>query len=390
MLNACIIDTVYPTLADLHKAGKNLVNRLSQEVELKVSGSEGVLSNGSKIKKDGDFKHSHSRPNMAVYLLEGPIPTNGKEVKRMHGDDKKGKTEGGAEVSESRFVFAKRIEEDFCMMQVTEYHTNNTLKANPYVTAVGNLVHFLAKNSETYSSEHAAVMKLLSPNAVSSFYILFEPYSSSPSVLGASCFSDFVKNAMCKDPVEAIVSCLNANKDSFDGSFGALQSLRDKVFSSATINTVNTAINSIYSDKRNLARDEFREMVDNSELFGSRFDMQAFREFTYLAMTKYNFSNPEKQVSLTNSLNGVIRPQVEYFSGPYRFVRSSNFGYFPCSEENMGKLGNSPSSNEDPTASDLINHYAKNWSYLKDCQSNCSAAASAELDSLKAKIACCE
>jgi hypothetical protein len=389
MLKACTFDMVYPTLADLHKAGagKTLVNRLSQEVDLKVSGSEGVLSNGSKISKDPEFKASPSRPNMVVYLLNGPMPTNGKVVKMEEVEAKKAKKEGGAEKSFSRFVFARRVEEDFCLMMTGPNNSDN-LKANPYVSAVGHLVHFLHKNKSAYEDECNKVCELLDANAISSFYILFEPYAQgSYKVLSDTVFQAYIDNAFCTDPAGAIVLCLNKSKN--EEKHTETNAKREKVFGNTTIRETFNVIDDVYgNDMLKLARDEFRYMVDSLDLFTNKFDLDEFKSFTYQVCTKYNFKNPANQVSVKKRLNGVIRPQMEYFSGAFSFIRSTAFNYYPFNASES--IGDFDDKNIDPTSTELINYNVRNRATLETTAETCETAAKAELENMKAKIKNCE
>lgn len=390
MLKACTFDMVYPTLADLHKAGagKTLVNRLSQEVDLKVSGSEGVLSNGSKISKDPEFKASPSRPNMVVYLLNGPMPTNGKVVKMEEVEAKKAKKEGGAEKSFSRFVFARRVEEDFCLMMTSPNNSDN-LKANPYVSAVGHLVHFLHKNKSAYEKECNLVCELLDANAISSFYILFEPYAQGEyKVLSDPVFQAYIDNAFCTDPAGAIMECLNTSKN--EGKHNTTNAKREKVFGNTTIRETFNVFDEVYTGEDaiiNLARDEFRFMVDSSNLFTENFDLEEFKTFTYHVCTRYNFKNPANQVSMKKRLVGVIRPQMEYFSGAFSFIRSTAFNYAPFNEsESKGSLSLGSDDLKDPTSTTILDYNSRNWATLNKFAPNCKSAAEAELENMKAKI----
>lgn len=377
MLNACIIDDIYPTLADLHKAGK-VVNRLNQEMDVKVAGTTGTLNNGSTITKCDKFKPSSMRSNIMVYNLEGPIPTNGKVVERTPIAKKMSKKTGGAELSRSRYVLAKRVENDYCLFR----EGKGGLKCCPYTTELGNLLAYL-KHCCDDKKAYEDVVKVLDYNVVASFYIIFEPYhtGNGPKVLSDEHFNEYVKKGFCPSPAKMIISCIDELGASVDK--GVMKQVQE-VVDQAMIPGPGKLIAKVYgNDKKRQAQDEFRDFVDMSLEDLESWNYLNFVDFIKdVSRLSSNFSDVKYTV---DQLRYIIKPGTEYYSGSYRFIRTTYFNYVPLSATQMESMrsAGSPEYGEFNDTSLILrnlHHYEKLKASFSDCND--------EMESLKAKLEC--
>ena len=376
IFRACIIDEDYPSLSDLHKAGK-VVNRLSQEMEIKVAGTTGTLGNGSKVTKNTQFAVP-SGVNITIYNLDGPIPTNGKVVERTHIARKAAKKTGGAELSRSRFVLARRVENDYELFKLGK----NDLKCCPYTAEVGNLLAYL-KHCSNDKAAYEKVAKLVDYNTVASFYIVFEPYTvSGERVLSDEHFNEFIKKGFCPNPSKMIIDSLNEVGGDVDT--GMIKRITD-VAEQGMIVGPNKLVADVYGgDKKRQAQDEFRDYVD-LELaeMESQFSTVHFRDFVNeVAMMTSKFNDVKYTV---DQLRYIIKPGTEYYSGSYRFIRTTYFNYTPMSEsalKNLAAHGNEDYGQYNDTRLILRNVY--HYNKLKSAYSDCTD----EYEALKAKIEC--
>lgn len=395
---ACVLNDCYPTLGDLHKAkSTGISNRINQEIDITITGNEGKLSNDSLVKKS-DFKPISTRSNLMVYILDGPMPTNGKPSKFVSVDKGKGKGKGksevggGFEVSTSRYIFAKRVEEDYCLYKgATE--GSQKLSRNPYADAVGSLITFLECNKERYSKEYARVHCTIDHNPITSFYILFEPYCTKDAelLLSKDFFEDYVKSSINVNTYTTITEFINEhdNKDHVN----AVNTVRTSVTIAGNITAPMQAIQenygklcatgkvgtdqvlcaesiSYYKDRcsKRQAQDEFRIFVyNNMELFSSsHLDLAEFKDFVNICCTKLNFNNCDSQVMFNNAkLLKTIKPKEVFYSGPYQFIRSTNFLYMPYTDKEIGEIGGTDDT-DNPTDTTIINCANVNSQYLRE------------------------
>jgi hypothetical protein len=420
---ACVLSDCYPTLADLHKAkSTGISNRMSppQEVEITIASTEGKLSNNSTIKKS-DFKPIATRSNLMVYTLEGPMPINGKPAKHTMSLDKekgkgKGKTEGGVEFSRDRYIYAKRIEQDYILYKADE--GREKLTRNPYADAVSSLISFLKANkdeNEKYKEAYSIVCCTLDHNPVTSFYLLFEPYNTNVDtrIINDNTFTEFVKGSVNIKSKESFEDCFENNSDIQGTYLQEVNSVREGIFASGNIaapasyitvnyeklckdgkinNTEVLCANSIkyYTDHKykRQAQDEFRLHVNNTQLFyvDSVFNLKEYNEFVNDCYRKFNFINCETQVTFNNTkMLKSIKPMEIYFSGPHLFVRSSHFLYVPWCNDSIKAMSNSIESNDDPTSTTIINFAGLNKKYL-DNQITGLDNNNEEIESCVAKI----
>jgi hypothetical protein len=86
-----------------------------------------------------------------------------------------------------------------------------------------------------------------------------------------------------------------------------------------------------------------------------QFDIVEFKDFVRTCQTKLNFAKSDEQCMHSKiTLLKTIKPKEIFFSGPYQFVRSTNFLYVPWSSESIKKFG-SYSGDGDPTDSEIVN-----------------------------------
>jgi len=423
---ACVLSDCYPTLADLHKAkSTGISNRMSpaQEVEIAVTGTEGKLSNGSTVKKS-DFKPMASRSNLMVYTLEGPMPTNGKPAKHLSNPKSTGKgkgdknAEGGVEFSASRYVYAKRVEEDYCLYASRSNATsNNSLHRNSYADAVASLVTYLSSKKETDSECSAAyslVHCTIDHNPVTSFYLLFEPYNTSgKQLISDTIFADFVKSGININSFETINKFIESDSSSHKDYITEVNSVRDTIFNTGNITAPMLSINEYYTELstkgsvkgvkvlcpesvnyyssnscKRQAQDEFRMYACNNFAaynLDTDFNVAEFKDFVRDCQHKFNFSDCEKQTMFNNSkLLRSIKPRELYFSGPHQFVRSTNFLYVPWNSSERKSFGDVMNTDGNPTDTTIVNYATLGIDYLS--RSTGRNDNYAEIESCVAKI----
>lgn len=370
IFRACTFDEAYLGVTDLHKAGK-IINRLSQEVEVKASGATAELGNGSKITKS---KFKSPVGNLAVYYLEGPIPTNGKVVERTQIARKFNKT-GAAELSRSRYVLARRVENDYEMFRLGK----NGLKCCPYTAELGNLLAYL-KHCGDDEGAYDKVMKVMDYNVVAAFYIIFEPYTTTGErVLSDAHFDEYVKKGFCPNPAKMIIDCMNEKGGEMDKA--VLKNINETVDAN-TIRGPASLIQKTYgADKKRQAQDEFRDYVDLE--LSEEFNSMHFRDLVNEIMSMSSKFNDVKYT--VDQLRYIIKPGTEYYSGSYRFIRTTYFNHTPMTESAMSALSAHGSEeygdyNDTRLVLRNVHHYNK----LKSSYSDCTD----EFESLKAKLDC--
>lgn len=386
-LQACILNDSYQSISSLHMAKGTISNRLNQDVEVSVSGMEGKLSNGSTIKKS-DFVPIDSRQNVNVFVLDGPMVLNGKTAKPAEKVDKsrvKGtKTEGGAEHSNSRWVLAKRVEKDFCMYMMGAVN-NQGLKRSPYEDAVAALIDYLEYAPGADKSALEQVKAVIDTCPITSFYLIFEPYSDQHRVITDDVFAHFIKhNINCRSTRESLDSISVKNAD-----FTKVNDARIQILNKA-VKDQPAELLKVYENvhggdaKLALARDEFRLFVNNSyEEFQtvSNFDLQEFVDFVRAVETKYNFKSVSDQTTLDKYLmKNLVRPKEFYYSTLYGFVMSTCLLYEHRSDGDWQGL-----SDKTADGDDLTNVAARGIGHVNNNQ-----ADNDNYESAVAKVACWE
>jgi hypothetical protein len=92
MINACILPIYLANISDFESHQEDIPNVLGNKLEFKKNGitsSSVELSNGAKITVDSKFKRLHETSNVAVYSLDGEVPTTGEPSQALHKKSKK-------------------------------------------------------------------------------------------------------------------------------------------------------------------------------------------------------------------------------------------------------------------------------------------------------------
>jgi len=78
MINACVLPVYLENIEAFRSHQDDIPNKLGNKLPIKeVTSSSVELSNGAKISRDSKFKRLHDDSNVAVYTLDGEVPTTG-------------------------------------------------------------------------------------------------------------------------------------------------------------------------------------------------------------------------------------------------------------------------------------------------------------------------
>lgn len=110
MINACVLPVYLESIEDFRSQKDDIPNKLGNKLPIKeVTSSSVELTNGAKITRDSKFKRLYDTYNIAVYSLDGEVPTTG-ELSNNLGKSKKG-ARGGNDSQLVRGEF-KRMSEN--------------------------------------------------------------------------------------------------------------------------------------------------------------------------------------------------------------------------------------------------------------------------------------
>jgi hypothetical protein len=87
MINACILPVYLENIEAFRSHQDDIPNKLGNKLSIKdngVTSSSVELSNGAKITRDSKFKRLYDTTNMAVYSLDGEVPTTGEASQAMN------------------------------------------------------------------------------------------------------------------------------------------------------------------------------------------------------------------------------------------------------------------------------------------------------------------
>jgi hypothetical protein len=85
MINACVLPVYLENIEAFRSHQDDIPNKLGNKLPIKdVTSSSVELSNGAKITRDGKFKRLHDDSNVAVYTLDGEVPTTGEASQALN------------------------------------------------------------------------------------------------------------------------------------------------------------------------------------------------------------------------------------------------------------------------------------------------------------------
>jgi hypothetical protein len=178
MINACILPVYLENIEDFRSQQDDIPNKLGNKLPIKeITSSSVELSNGAKITRDSKFKRLHDTSPVAVYLLDGEVPTTGDESQAFN--KKKGKNteysggnddfkELGGHRGQNGHSWDKMVEEAIaiCLIRV-----GNT--GIDHITHLGlSLINHLLSQVQG-SDLHKLGMLLCKVHPVSPLYYLF-------------------------------------------------------------------------------------------------------------------------------------------------------------------------------------------------------------------------
>lgn len=189
MIEACLLPVYLESIESFRDQQDDIPNMLGNKLPIKeVSSSSVTLSNGSKITKDSKFKRLYPNSNIAVYLIDGEVPTSGEKSDvfgKKNGNRANqgfsGGYSGGHDGSLSSGQYARgRSAYDWVFM-VADAKKTAMLKAEHRVGGIDQLTHlstslinFLLKGG---ASNEAALTKLgellCKVHPISPLYYLF-------------------------------------------------------------------------------------------------------------------------------------------------------------------------------------------------------------------------
>jgi hypothetical protein len=91
MINACILPVYLKDIDEFRERQDDIPNALGNKLNIKeVTSSSVELSNGAKITRDSKFKRLYDTANVAVFSLDGEVPTAGDASQAMSNNKKRG------------------------------------------------------------------------------------------------------------------------------------------------------------------------------------------------------------------------------------------------------------------------------------------------------------
>jgi hypothetical protein len=85
MINACVLPVYLENIEAFRSHQDDIPNKLGNKLPIKeVTSSSVELSNGAKISRDSKFKRLYDTSNVAVYSLDGEVPTTGEASQAMN------------------------------------------------------------------------------------------------------------------------------------------------------------------------------------------------------------------------------------------------------------------------------------------------------------------
>jgi hypothetical protein len=167
-INTHIIDDKFESLEDFQS--KPIINRLGNTLSAVMGADKKSVTIGDATiyKPSGRREFITDRDNVAVWVCKGELPEGSKG-----GSRSKKKVRGGAEGDMRRLVF-DILSKQFAAM--------NPLAptANPFTRPVESLLDFLAA---THGGWYNAILPMVTPDPMSTFYILMEPHKTSGYML---------------------------------------------------------------------------------------------------------------------------------------------------------------------------------------------------------------
>jgi hypothetical protein len=98
MITACVLPVYMSDISDFNSQKDDIPNKMGHKLPIKgVTSSSVELSNGAKITRDSKFKSLYKTSNIAVFLIDGEVPTTGENtsiVKKKKGSGRS-KYKGG-------------------------------------------------------------------------------------------------------------------------------------------------------------------------------------------------------------------------------------------------------------------------------------------------------
>lgn len=192
-LQSCVILDYLEKPSDFEPNFKNFLHR---EVGAKAAGNKITLDGGGEVTACAEFKMLSRRDekpsNVNVWMLDGKYGAeSGKRIEYTRNSADNEEKEGGGR---RRARHSGGSDNDSLLQAVTcallAKHCSDPDSA-PHAAALANLLAFLKEKG--HNDVRDAMNSLVSYDPVASWYIVTEPYASSPGgVVGSSLFGDFV------------------------------------------------------------------------------------------------------------------------------------------------------------------------------------------------------
>lgn len=175
MINACVLPVYLPNIEDFGTHKDDIPNKLGNKLPVKeVTSSSVELVNGAKITRDSKFKRMYETSKMAVYSLDGEVPTVGESSNAMN--KKKSTRKGGYYGGNDDFKVGEREKSGTEPRQmIEEAIAISALRAETggidYMTHLGmSLLHWM-QNQDGDLKKLATVLCKVHP--ISPLYYLF-------------------------------------------------------------------------------------------------------------------------------------------------------------------------------------------------------------------------
>lgn len=348
-LKSLVIPLKIADLSELDRYRSDLPNLLQQNLGVKsVDSKAAVLENGAKITPDPKFKARADRDLLAAFLIDKLPKTDNPSTK--HVPRKMSPKTGKGELkSEGRYQLAIELK--------NEALVSNSLQC--YLNAVGSMLLYLRKRNPRAYQE---CRKVMSPNPLASFLILFEPFKHSAHTYVSN--ADFAKWATQRITHAPLTELLNAMKCSLSAAdVRNIKNARNQICDN--INKVETpaAVQKAYPSKHKLCQDELRYIV-HLQCAGSARVSDYLTGLYLVAQAHLNFNSNTPFLN-NNSYRDLIAPVEQFGSGVLGFVLSSAFMYQAVSESDAKKLpGLTKCVNDVRPMSQLVNFLVKEYEDL--------------------------
>jgi hypothetical protein len=181
MINACVLPVYLESIDDFRKHQEDIPNKLGNKLPIKeVTSSSVELSNGSKITRDGKFKRLYDNSNVAVYSIDGEVPTTG-EASQELSKKKKGATGGDYLGGGDNFDYTRGEKRGTLNTQMAEeaytlaiLKTGNNSGGIDHLTHLGvSLLRWMVYGTTSSASMNNLGLLLCAVHPISPLYYLF-------------------------------------------------------------------------------------------------------------------------------------------------------------------------------------------------------------------------